>query len=132
MISSWLLPFVSGTNRIVNKAQQIHIPANRKIFSWNSSNSSKNGENCIALKAQNTVMQSDTPVSLILSGMISDMSISGIGRIPNATKKMAKEKLARGIQLNFPTSKLRDPTIMYTPKTVRLKAVPVFDTTSNN
>lgn len=77
-------------------------------------------------------MQSDTPASLILSGMISDISMIGTVRMPNATTKIMKEKLARGIQLNCSISKLHDRSIMYTPNVIRPKAVPVFDTTSNN
>lgn len=77
-------------------------------------------------------MQNETPASLIDSGMISEIRTIGTEKIPKAATKITKEKLARGIQLNFSTPKFHDWSIVYTPSAIRPRAVAVFDTASNN
>lgn len=114
MISSWLLPFVSGKNAMINIAQPAQTPPNRYILPWNPRMSIKDGKYFMAMneKIHKRDIQNDTLASLIFSGIISEITINGNERIPKAAMKITNDKLATGIQLNDPTSKSRDFNII--------------------
>lgn len=114
MISSWVLHFVSGINRITKVAPPTQMPANKYILPWNPSNSLSIGRYLIVMNenVHNSDIQNDTQASLIRSGITSASTMNGNDRTPNCDTKTTNEKLASGIQLNPETSTLHDLSIM--------------------
>lgn len=79
-----------------------------------------------------TILQNVTPKSLTLSGITSPMTVNGSVKIANAAVKRTNEKLTIGTQLNASTLYCHDFSIMYIPKAIRPKAVPIVETKYKN
>lgn len=105
IISSWLLPFVSGTNKIINTAPETHIPANENMLSANPIVSISNGKYLVIVKEKihKIVIQIERAISFILSGNTSLITKTGIVSKAKFAMNRTNEYDARGIQLNAST-----------------------------
>lgn len=77
-------------------------------------------------------MHNDMQEFLIFSGIISEQTVKVNGWIPNVEMKYTNERQPSGSQLNASTSNCHDLSIMYTPNTIRPKAVPMVDIVSKS
>lgn len=81
---------------------------------WNPKTSKNDGKNLIAMKEKTNkqIIQNDTALSLIFSGIISGRIVSGSERIPNDETNIMKEKIVTGIQLTVSTFTFHDFNII--------------------
>lgn len=84
------------------------------IAPWNPKASKNDGKNFIAIKEKTNIqiMQNDTALSLIFSGIISGTIVSGNERIPKDETNIMKEKVVIGIQLTISTLTFHDFNII--------------------
>lgn len=107
IISSWLLPLVSGKNIQIITAPTEHIAVYRNIAPWKVMALVNSGRNLILMNAKIhiSIMQNVTLASFTLSGVISVIVTKVIAWTPNDVTNMHHENVNNGIQLKADTSK---------------------------
>lgn len=89
----------------MNTAPDMHIQANENMLSANPILSISNGRNLVMVneKSHNNVIQTESPISFILSGITSLITKTGIVSKAKFAMNKTNEYDASGIQLNVST-----------------------------